>query len=135
MGEQVQQKFKTWAVIELFGHSQIVGEVSEQSIGGCSFIRVDVPELNDQVAYTKFYGNGAIYAMTPVSEEIARHALECITPKPINQYYLPVPQSDSIPRKVYTQLCSLLANIIDIFPENVPVEILEDARILLEENP
>jgi hypothetical protein len=39
-----QDKFDSWAVVELFGHQQIAGRVTEASIGGCSFLRVDVPD-------------------------------------------------------------------------------------------
>jgi hypothetical protein len=83
------QKFETWAVIELFGHQQLAGLVTEASIGGCSFVRVDVPEVNGRPAFTKFYGNGAIYSMTPVGEAEARMALERIMPRPVSVYLIP----------------------------------------------
>lgn len=87
--ESSNSKFETWAIVELFGHSQIAGLVTEATIGGCSFIRVDVPEVNDRPAFTKFYGNGAIYAMTPVGESEARMALENIMPRPVSTFLLP----------------------------------------------
>ena len=83
------QKFETWAVIELFGHQQLAGLVTEASIGGCSFVRVDVPEVNGRPAFTKFYGNGAIYSMTPVGEAEARMALANIMPRPVSVYLIP----------------------------------------------
>jgi hypothetical protein len=78
------EKFESWAIVELFGHAQIAGKVTEATIGGSSLIRVDVPECNGQKAYTKFYGNGAIYSMTPCSEEVARAALKQIMPEPVS---------------------------------------------------
>jgi len=73
----MQEKFETWAVVELFGHHRIAGFVSEAQIGGCSFVRVDVPEVGpERPAYTKLYGNGAIYAIHPCTEEIARQAVK-----------------------------------------------------------
>ncbi len=78
------EKFESWAILEIFGHTQIAGKVSEASIGGCGFLRVDVPEFYGKPAFTKFYGNGAIYSMTPCSEEAARAALRQITPAPVN---------------------------------------------------
>lgn len=78
------EKFESWAIIEIFGHTQIAGKVTEASIGGCSFVRVDVPECNGEKAFTKFYGNGAIYSMTPCSEDVARAALKSIRPAPVN---------------------------------------------------
>ena len=80
------EKFDQWAIIEIFGHTQIAGKVTEAAIGGCSFIRVDVPECNGRPAFTKYFGNGAIYSMTPCSEEIARAAVESIRPAPITVY-------------------------------------------------
>lgn len=83
---ETTEKFDQWAIIEIFGHTQIAGRVTEASIGGCSFLRVDVPEVNGRPAFTKYYGNGAIYSMTPCSEEIARAAVEEIRPAPITVY-------------------------------------------------
>jgi len=80
------QKFDQWSIIEIFGHTQIAGRVTEEAIGGSSFLRLDVPECNGKPAFTKYYGNGAIYSMTSCSEEIARAALESIRPAPINVY-------------------------------------------------
>lgn len=78
------ERFETWAIIEIFGHNQIAGKVTEASIGGCSFFRVDVPECDGTLAFTKFYGNGAIYSMTPCSEDVAKIALKSIRPAPVN---------------------------------------------------
>jgi hypothetical protein len=64
-------KFEEWAVVELFGHQRIAGKVSEATIGGCAFVRVDVPATTDRSPYTKYFGNGAIYAMTPCDEQVA----------------------------------------------------------------
>jgi hypothetical protein len=64
--------FQEWCIVELFGHQKVAGLVSEQAIGGCSFIRVDVPASEHSPAMTKFYGQGAIYCMTPVTEDLAR---------------------------------------------------------------
>ena len=79
-----ESKFEQWALVELFGHSRIAGKVSEQVIGGCAFVRVDVPEINGQQPLTKLYGNGAIYAMTIVDEETARAAASQFQVKPID---------------------------------------------------
>ena len=68
--------YASWAIVELFGHQQIAGYLSEQTIGGTTFLRVDVPETSRAAAYTKLYGAGAIYAITPTTEELARAAAE-----------------------------------------------------------
>ena len=83
--------FDSWCVIEIFGHERIAGRVTEQMIGGCSFIRVDVPASNGMPAYTKFYGEKAIYSILPVSEELARGALARMRPQPVDPFLLPSP--------------------------------------------
>lgn len=91
-----KQPFEQWAIVELFGHSRIAGRVSEMTIGGCSFVRVDVPEIpaDDPVnaplqqAFTKLYGQGAIYAMTFTDEAAARLAARAFQVSPINTWEL-----------------------------------------------
>jgi hypothetical protein len=61
-----------WAIVEIFGHARYAGTISEHTIGGCSFVRVDIPEIGKEPAFTKLFGQGAIYSITPVSEQIAR---------------------------------------------------------------
>lgn len=85
-------KFEQWCIVELFGHNIMAGLVSEQVIGGQSFVRVDVPATADQPAFTKFFGSGAIYAMTPTDETTARAAVVGLRQRPIETYKLNLPQ-------------------------------------------
>lgn len=70
------KQFETWAIVEVMGHRQFAGFVSEQTIGGASFVRVDVPEIADGdetlPAFTKLLGAASIYAISPCTEETAR---------------------------------------------------------------
>lgn len=77
------EKFDLWCVIELFGHSQIAGKCTEQNIAGTNMLRVDVPETSKQGAFTKFYGSSAIYAINPVTEEVAKAKAEGLNISPI----------------------------------------------------
>jgi hypothetical protein len=86
-----EQKFEKWCIVELFGHQKLVGMVTEAQIGGCNFIRVDVPEVHGQPAFTRFYGEKAIYSITPVSEEVARAAMDYLRVRPVATYMLPEP--------------------------------------------
>jgi hypothetical protein len=88
-----EQSFKAWCIVELFGHVTLAGYVSEQVIGGASFIRLDVPEVDSQPEFTKLLGAGAIYSMTPTSEDVARSAIEHIRARPVNVCYLPEPKT------------------------------------------
>ena len=84
--------FETFAIVELFGHSIIAGKVSEQVIGGASFVRVDVPAVDSTEAYTKFYGSGAIYCITPTDENTAMRAAQGLRQKPVDVWKLNLPQ-------------------------------------------
>jgi len=81
---------ETWAIVELFGHKRIAGRVREHELGGCAFVRVDVPRTNDEYD-THLYGQGAIYGMHFVSETVARVAAGKISERPISPYDLPAP--------------------------------------------
>ena len=79
-------KFETWALVELFGHSQLAGKVSEQTIAGQSFLRIDIPATKKVPAFTKYHLPNAIYGITPVNEDYAARMAERIEAQPVNDY-------------------------------------------------
>lgn len=83
-----QQTFEQWAIVELFGHQRIAGRVTEQAIGGCSFIRVDVPAAAKEQAFTKLFGQGAIYAITFTDEAAATIMAGAIQARPVDTWEL-----------------------------------------------
>jgi hypothetical protein len=101
---ETSEKFESWAILEIFGHTQIAGKVTEASIGGCAFVRVDVPEINGAEAFTKFYGDGAIYSLTPCSEEAARIAATHIKAAPVS-IWMPEIQKKLPVQRVMDQTC------------------------------
>ena len=77
------KKFEQWCLVELFGHQQIAGFVTEATIGGCAFVRVDVPKPDGEGdLYTRYFGNGAIYAINPTTKEEVFSIVAMIHPKP-----------------------------------------------------
>jgi len=90
------EQFQAWAIVEIFGHQKFAGRVSEFALGGCNFVRVDVPALPAkksnyqnfaaQPAFTKLFGQGAIYSITLTSEAVARAVADQIRPEPISVY-------------------------------------------------
>lgn len=80
------EKFEAWAIIELFGHNQIAGRCTEQNIAGTNMLRVDVPETEEHPPFTRFLGSGAIYAINPVTEEIATHWAKSLQVSPVNAW-------------------------------------------------
>lgn len=78
--------FDEWCIIELFGHQKIAGRVTEQQIGGCSFVRVDVPATKKVPAFTRLIGNGAIYAINISNELTATMAAEMYVQEPMDKW-------------------------------------------------
>ena len=77
-------EYEGWALLEIMGHRQTAGWISEVQIGGATMLRVDVPKPGnggaslalDEIAVTQYYGGSSIYCMTPCDEETARKALK-----------------------------------------------------------
>lgn len=87
------EKFAAWAVVELFGHQRVAGRISEQAIGGETFLRGDIPK--DGSEYTRLFGKGAIYCINVCEEATARQYAEAVSP-PLRAYTaLPAPEPNS----------------------------------------
>ena len=84
-----ETKFDQWAIVDVMGHQRFIGRVSEQVVAGQGFIRVDVPKTNGSPAWTKLLGASSIYAITPVSEEIALATPKRSRARPVEAYHLP----------------------------------------------
>jgi hypothetical protein len=70
---------QTWACVEIFGHRKHYGRVTEVEKFGAKMLRVDVPTLaaapllgEAEQFETFVYGGGAIFSLTPMTEEAAR---------------------------------------------------------------
>lgn len=63
-----------WAIVELMGHRQVAGFVTEVSKFGAALMRIDVPGPDGTIV-TQFYGGPAIYCITPTDEATARKAI------------------------------------------------------------
>lgn len=90
MGEKA---FEEWAILELMGHRRLAGRVIEETIGGASFIQIDVPK-----GATQFYAPAAVYCITPTTEDLARRFAEGNRPQPVSRYDLP-PLEDRRPAR------------------------------------
>jgi len=73
-------------IVELFGHTRIAGMVSEQTVGGASFVRVDVPAIGEESTFTKLYGANAIYSICPVDEGTMRAAAQSYKAAPVERW-------------------------------------------------
>jgi hypothetical protein len=81
--------FDSWAILEIMGHQTFAGRVSEQTIGGASFVRIDVPAVDNLQAFTKMFGASSIYCITPVTEEVAVARAKTLLQQPMAFYDLP----------------------------------------------
>lgn len=81
-----EEKFDLYCMVELFGHNKIAGRCTEQNIAGVNMLRVDVPETDKQPAFTKFYNGTAIYAINPITEEVAKDIANKLSNSPITVY-------------------------------------------------
>jgi hypothetical protein len=72
----MSDKFSQWAIVELMGHQQCAGRVTEETIAGAALLRVDVPDGKRadglESFRTSYYGPSAIYALHVVDEPAAR---------------------------------------------------------------
>lgn len=80
------EKLEIWAIVELFGHNRMAGKVTEQTVGGSSLVRVDVPDTEASPAFTRLLNVSAIYAINPVTEEVARGYAARLSVKPIEAW-------------------------------------------------
>lgn len=91
----MSEPFNQWCIVEVMGHSKYAGLVTEQAIGGCNFVRVDVPEIvgdshtEPRPAFTKLLGQGSIFSITPTSEQVAREAAKSFRSRQFEVFDLP----------------------------------------------
>lgn len=92
--QEGQPQFDEWAIVELFGHQKIAGHVTQAPIG--DMLRVDVHESEDSILYTRFINPKAIYAINPVSSEVAILVGKQFAQPPVSRWDL----QDILPKQV-----------------------------------
>jgi hypothetical protein len=75
-----RRQLSSWALVELFGRQRIVGRLTEETFGSAVLFRIDVPDLMrgsdlERSGFTRYFGVGAIYSITPIAEELVRSLL------------------------------------------------------------
>lgn len=88
--------FESWAIVEIFGHQQIAGLMTEQVIAGQGFVRVDVPATPGRAAFTRMFGPSAIYSIIPTTEDVATRFAERQVQAPVQLYQL----APALPSKI-----------------------------------
>lgn len=121
--ESKLSSFDGWAVVEMFGHTKEVGFVTTEAFGTAVLFRCDTPELPERdfvlerpewvddkyapigakvrrpasPAKTRLIGPGAIYSITPCTEETARKAIESFSRRPLILLELPAGEAKLLP--------------------------------------
>ena len=102
-------KFEAWAIVELFGHQRMAGLCTAIDIGGASFVRIDVPDVEKELSappkLSRLVNPTAIYSITPVTEETARAAAKNCSVAPVTKWDV----QELIDREVKRQKERLLA--------------------------
>lgn len=84
----VKDGFREWAIVEVMGHTVYAGFCTDASIGGQSYLRVDVPEKGDRKAFTKLLAPGSIFSISPCDEETIRAFVDKREMVPFDRYSL-----------------------------------------------
>jgi len=99
---ETSEKFEAWGLLELFDHQRLAGQLSEQTVGGVHFIRIDVPPVDGAAAYTRFFTQGAIYGMTVLSEQVARAMANTLRAKPVQAYEVQALEHSGLQQHTYS---------------------------------
>lgn len=64
--------FRQWGILELMGHRRLAGLVSEMTIAGVGFLRIDIPKTADKgletdSAVTQIYSPSSVYCFTALT--------------------------------------------------------------------
>jgi hypothetical protein len=85
-----QSKFDEWALVEIMGRQRVAGKVTEATLAGGAFLRVDVPDpTTGETLFTRFYAPGSIYCISPVSREVALQLAGSVVADPVHKWDLP----------------------------------------------
>ena len=82
------ERWQTWAVLELMGHVRTGGLVTEEERFGAKLGRVDIPTPEGGFV-TQYFGGGSIYRLTICDEATARRVAASNRPAPLHPWEMP----------------------------------------------
>lgn len=80
------KRFESWAIVELLGRQKVAGLCSEEVIAGQTLLRVDIPKPNGETDFTRYYGPGSIYCISPVDKNLAVGVAMQLQQRPVSVY-------------------------------------------------
>jgi len=93
---QADQPADIWAIVEVMGHSQYAGRVSEFTGLGVPLVRVEIPAIEGQPAHEKLLGAASIFRITPCTEQAAIAAAKQFRVSPLALVNLPAAKPASL---------------------------------------
>lgn len=78
--------FDQWAILDLFGHQRLAGHVTDATVAGAGFIRIDVPGPDGNPLWTRFLNPSAVYGISPVSKEVALKSAAAFSEPPVHPW-------------------------------------------------
>lgn len=94
MSDKQTTTFEGWVILELMGHRRLAGFLTEQELGGTSFLRLDIPGPDGQpTKATQLYSASAVYCITPTTEAVARRVAAISEPEPVTPWELRQPKA------------------------------------------
>lgn len=109
------EQTSTHAIVEIFGHQMLAGEIQKIEMFGTPMVRVSVPATEDRPAFTRDFNPSAIYSITYVSAEIAALTAKQLNVKPVSIY---IPEIDDLSplRAENTKLKRTIAQLTGALP-------------------
>ena len=85
-------RFASWAILELMGHRRLTGHVSEETIAGKPMIRLDIflkiEDFPNSPHGTQFYAPDAVYCISPTTPDLACFLASKTDESPVRPYEL-----------------------------------------------
>lgn len=94
MNTDTVRKYSGHTVLELFGHVRIAGFVTEESIAGEAFLRVEVPAVGGKPGFTRYYHPKSVYSMSPTDEATVLAVAAREDHAPVRAWEMPQPKAE-----------------------------------------
>ena len=65
-------ELETWAYVEIIGHHQVAGRVSERKVGVQVMLQIDIPDKENGFHHTEIYSPSSIFSIKPTTEAWCR---------------------------------------------------------------
>ena len=95
LGTPEPPRFATWGLLEIMGHTRVYGYIEEVTLAGDGVLRVTIPTEGEP--QEQIYGVGALFCLTPMSEEAVKQRLKSEQTWPaIRATQLQIPMAGSV---------------------------------------